>query len=183
MLGPRRRRPGDGRPNSMRPRRLAPPRATLFGKQCPIKRVTRTNWSRATTRETMTVMSRRSAPILHIILAPLGMTIRLRRVRRLMTYAALLAMTLKPASIPMARMWKLRHTATTAATTNTKMKHMIFRTITRTARSTTSIQIPAGGPASFLSQQYSAWRCSALLAHSPIARCLAGRCCRRYRRS
>jgi hypothetical protein len=67
-----------------------------------------------------------------------------------MTYAAFTAMTLKPAGISVAQMWKLRHTATTAATTNMKMKHMIFRTIMRTARSTTSIQIPAGGPASFL---------------------------------
>ena len=36
-------------------------------------------------------------------------------------------MTLKPARIPMVQMWKCRHTATTAATTNTKMKHMILR--------------------------------------------------------
>jgi hypothetical protein len=67
-----------------------------------------------------------------------------------MIYAVLSAMTLKPARIPMAQVWKLRHTATTAATPNTKMKHKIFRTIMPMARSTTSIQIPAGGAVSFL---------------------------------
>jgi hypothetical protein len=88
--------------------------------------------------------------MLHTILAPLGMTIRLRRLRRLMIYAVLSAMTLKPARIPMAQILKRRHTATTAATTNTKMKHMIFRAIMPMARSTTSIQVHAGGAASFL---------------------------------